>query len=192
MRNRIPKAEARKIVLARRRELTASEAAKKSLMIIERLLTVDDYIRAEKIFTYIPNTHHEVDTKLLINLADGWGKSVFIPKLNEPSDSFRIAQFTSFNELQINSHDYPEPEAAFEAEIEDIDLIIVPCVAVSLLGQRIGYGGQYYDRLLKLSYAPRYTLAFEYQLFREIENDQHDMRIDMIITERRTINTRKN
>ncbi|MGE5680795.1 MAG: 5-formyltetrahydrofolate cyclo-ligase, partial [Bacillota bacterium] len=51
-------------------------------------------------------------------------------------------------------------------------------------------GGGHYDRLLKKAYAPKYVLAFEFQIFDNIETDLHDVRVDKIITERRVINTR--
>ena len=68
-------------------------------------------------------------------------------------------------------------------------MIIIPCVAVSMTGQRVGHGGGYYDDFLRKTYAPKYVLAFEFQIFNEIERQYHNIRIDKIITERRIIDT---
>jgi 5-formyltetrahydrofolate cyclo-ligase len=187
---RTPKSEARKIVLQRMREISPREVETKSNRIKEFLPNTDDFIHAEKIFAYVSNNPAEVNTRKIITLADGWGKSVFLPKLHKPSKSFRRFQFTSFDELIPNEEGFLEPKIGIEEDNSDIDLMLVPRVAVSMLGQRVGYGGGYYDKMLKNSYAPKYVLAFEFQLFKEIELNKHDIRVDRIITERRIIDTR--
>jgi 5-formyltetrahydrofolate cyclo-ligase len=190
MKTRTPKSEARKIVMNRMKEITIKEASSKSGRIMDFLSNTDDFIHADKIFAYVSSNPAEPDTRKIITLADGWGKSVFIPKLHKPSGSFRRFQFTSFSELIPNEEGFLEPVIGIEEDNSDIDLILVSCVAVSMLGQRVGYGGGYYDNMLKKSHAPKYVLAFEFQLFKEIEMDRHDIRIDRIITERRIIDTR--
>jgi len=87
-----------------------------------------------------------------------------------------------------NSEGYYEPIYGMDEDMSDIDLIIVPALAVSISGQRIGYGGGYYDKLLKQTFAPKVVLAFEFQIFDYIESTNFDTRIDKIITERRIIN----
>lgn len=188
--SRTPKAEARKIVLNRMREISPREALSKSEKIKDFLSNTDDFIYAEKIFTYVSNNPAEVDTRKIITLADGRGKSIFLPKLHKSTKSFRRFQFTSFNELIPNEEGFLEPRIGIEENNSDIDLILIPCIAVSMLGQRVGFGGGYYDILLRKSHAPKYVLAFEFQLFKEIELDRHDIRVDKIITERRIIDTR--
>lgn len=187
---RTPKAEARKIVLNRMREISPREVEDKSERIKDFLSNTDDFIHAEKIFAYISANPSEVDTKKIITLADGRGKSIFLPKLHKPSKSFRRFQFTSFSSLIQSEEGFLEPKIGIEEDNSDIDLIIVPCVAVSMLGQRVGYGGGYYDKMLKKSHAPKYVLAFEFQLFKDIELARQDIRVDKIITERRIIDTR--
>jgi 5-formyltetrahydrofolate cyclo-ligase len=186
----IPKAEARKIVLSRRKEITAIEAAEKTEKIKERLSNMDDFVYAQRIFCHISKDKGEVDTRKIINLADGWGKVIFIPKMNKRSKMILRYPFMSWNDLQLNDDGFYEPKMGIDEDMSDVDLIIVPAVAVSTLGQRVGLGGGYYDRLLKKSYAPKYVLAFEFQLFNKIEYNRHDIRIDKIITERRVIDTR--
>jgi 5-formyltetrahydrofolate cyclo-ligase len=45
---------------------------------------------------------------------------------------------------------YFEPTKGFDDDLNGIDLIIVPAMAVSILGQRVGYGGGFYDGCLKI------------------------------------------
>lgn len=186
----VPKSEARRIVLSRANEFTSIESSVKSKKILEKLSQTDDFVYSKKIFTYISHHPWEPDTRSIINLADGRGKSIFIPKLHRASRSFRRFQFTGWNELIKNEKGYLEPKIGIADDMSDIDLIIVPAVAVSLIGQRAGRGGGFYDKLLRNTFAPKFVLAFEFQLFSEIETEHHDVRIDKIITERRIINTR--
>ena len=76
---------------------------------------------------------------------------------------------------------------------EAIGLVIVPGVAFSEDGHRLGMGGGYYDRFLRESapHAYRAALAFDVQLYDEIPTEEHDEKVDYIITESRSIAVRK-
>lgn len=187
----IPKSEARKLVVQRRNELSQIEIRNKTISIIELLKTTDDFIHAKNIFCYVASMKGEVDTKILIDQMIGWGKNVFLPKLNKNTKSFRRFHFTNWDDLIKNSDGYWEPKHGIDEDMSDVDLIIIPALAVSKTGQRVGYGGGYYDKLLRQTYSPKYVLAFEFQVFDYIESSVHDVRVDKIITERRIIDTRK-
>ncbi len=187
----IPKAEARRIVRGRIGEMTETELRHKSDSVIERLLDTDDYNFADKIFAYYSVSGNIVNTKSLINTAQGQGKSVFLPKQHEGYMPGRF-QFTAYDELVKNDLDFLEPKIGIEEDLSDIDLIILPCLAASLLGERIGFEDLYHNPLLRTSFAPKIVLAFEFQVFNRIEYERQDVRIDRIITERRIINTREN
>ncbi len=185
----IPKSEARKLVLERRKELTDVEILERSKKIFERLIEVDDFVYAKKILAYVSAHPGEVDTRKFINYAVGCNKSIFLPKFYSKQKKIRRFHFTEWQDLLINEEGFLEPKIGFDEDMSDIDMIIAPCVAVSMAGQRLGYGGGYYDKFLKKTYAPKYVLAFEFQIFNEIERSRHDIRVDKIITERRVIDT---
>jgi 5-formyltetrahydrofolate cyclo-ligase len=186
----IPKSEVRKLIEKRQREIRRSEIIDKSLKICDRLTQADDFVYANNLFIYISKYPFEVDTKKIIETAEGWGKSVFIPKFNPHTKAFRRAQFTSWEDLVLNEDGFLEPKIGIDDDMVDIDLVLVPCVAVSILGQRVGAGGGFYDALLRKTHAPKYALAFEFQVFTALEYEMHDIRIDRIVTERRIIDTR--
>ena len=78
----------------------------------------------------------------------------------------------------------PEP-APHTAAVppEDIDLLIVPGVAFTLQGDRMGYGGGYYDRFIpRCTRARVLALAFQEQIYDELPTEEHDLRIPLIIT----------
>lgn len=187
----IPKSEARKIVVKRRSELSSIEIRKKTNAIIELLKSTDDFIYAKNIFCYIASMPGEVDTKILIDQMLSWGKNVFLPKLNHHTKTFRRFHFSSWDDIIKNNEGFWEPKYGIDDDMTDIDLIIVPALAVSKSGQRVGYGGGFYDKLLRETFSPKYVLAFEFQLFDYIESSPHDVRVDKIITERRIIEPKK-
>ncbi len=187
----IPKSEARKIVVQRRSELSETEIKRKTKLIINKLKSIDEFVYAKNVYCYINSRTGEVDTRSLITFMDGWGKTIVLPKLNKNTRSFRKAYFTGWNNVVKNNEGYWEPEIAIEEDLSEVDLLIIPALAVSVHGQRVGYGGGYYDKLLKTTFSPRIVLAFEFQIFEYIESNRSDIKVDKIITERRIINTRK-
>lgn len=187
----IPKAEARKTARERFNELTETERKNKSALIIERLVDSDDFNYAKKIFAYLSVSDTIVNTKPLIDIALGRGKSVFLPKKNRPGALPGRFQFTDYDKLIRNDLGFLEPQIGIQEDLSDIDLVILPCEAVSLLGERIGFERMNYNLLLKNSFVPKIVLAFDFQIFNRIEYERQDIRIDRIITERRTIFTRE-
>jgi len=187
----IPKSEVRRIVVQRRKGISADEIRSKTKLIVERLIALDDFISAKKVHSYISTKTGEFDTRYIIDFMSNNGKSIVIPKLNKQSKKFQHASFIGWNKLVKNSEGYYEPPVGYDDDLSGIDLMIVPAIAVSVLGQRVGYGGGYYDLLLKNTGALKIVPAFEFQVFDNIETEVHDMRIDKIVTELRVINTRQ-
>jgi len=65
---------------------------------------------------------------------------------------------------------------------------VVPAVAFDGRGHRIGYGGGYYDTALReFEQASRVGLAFECQVVEQVPEAKHDLAVDWVITESRTI-----
>ena len=80
----------------------------------------------------------------------------------------------------------PETDAFFEPEI-----LIVPLVAFTAKGARLGYGGGFYDRTLQQLRARRATLAigfaYDEQEADKLPFDPNDQPLDMIVTATRVI-----
>lgn len=78
------------------------------------------------------------------------------------------------------------PEPAAHTTIvppEEIDILIVPGVAFTRSGARLGYGGGYYDRFIpRCTRARVLALAFEEQLVTELPAEPHDLYIPELIT----------
>ncbi len=95
----------------------------------------------------------------------------------------------------------PEPDVRENRRvtIKDIDLVVIPGTGFDIQGNRLGYGGGYYDRLLgyeskqlaEVEHIPTVALAFEEQIGEEIPAEPHDIQVDMIITDKRLIRCTK-
>ncbi|WP_167578049.1 5-formyltetrahydrofolate cyclo-ligase [Ammoniphilus sp. YIM 78166] len=180
------KKELRKEILSRRSELDPHIRARKSKQIVEIMLTTPCYQAANYIFSFVP-FGDEPQIKELLSTAIQDGKKVAIPKTVPQSREMIPYLFSGWEELQAGPYGImePNPDQAIEADAKQIDLIIMPGVAFDRMGGRLGYGGGYYDRFLsKLS--PRPTLAalcFDEQIMEEVPMDEHDHRVDILVTD---------
>lgn len=68
-----------------------------------------------------------------------------------------------------------------------MELVVVPAVAYDKNGNRVGRGKGYYDRLLSRTNAFKVGVAYDFQLFDEVEISEFDIPVDMVITESYTI-----
>ncbi|HEY3583930.1 MAG TPA: 5-formyltetrahydrofolate cyclo-ligase, partial [Casimicrobiaceae bacterium] len=75
-----------------------------------------------------------------------------------------------------------------EIALDRFDVVIVPGVAFDARGGRLGYGGGFYDRLLPaMPRAQRIAGAFELQIVARVPAAAHDVGVDWIATEQRTM-----
>lgn len=68
----------------------------------------------------------------------------------------------------------------------------IPGVAFDLKKGRIGYGGGFYDRVLRNTQAFKIGVAFSFQIFEELPLEDHDQKVDIVITEKEIIDGIKN
>ena len=92
--------------------------------------------------------------------------------------------------MTLGYRDIPEPLPALpQIATETIDWVLVPGVAFSPEGSRLGYGGGYYDRLM-ITLQPgvaRIAGAFDAQIVAHIPAASHDLRVDLVVTESRIL-----
>ena len=91
--------------------------------------------------------------------------------------------------LEERGYGFAEPpENAAEIANEGLS-VIVPALAVDETGQRIGYGKGFYDRLLARIAPPANSLAvaYDFQIVAEVPATEHDRRVDVVMTDARTV-----
>ncbi len=181
------KAQARRQCLQRRKDISADILATVSTAIASRVVALDAWSRSRTLHCYVDSMAGEVQTLELIRLALDQGRNVVVPVV-PPDRKRRLlhAQLTSPEEdLATGPMGLRQPPAEL-AEFDDfssLDLIIVPGLAFSKNGDRLGMGGGYYDRFLAEVAAPKIGLVCEQLLLDSIPSTDHDVTMDWVATE---------
>jgi 5-formyltetrahydrofolate cyclo-ligase len=175
--------------LRKRSELNDDEKQIKDNIILEKLFETDLYKNSRNIFTYI-NFGNEINTIKLINRVLKDKKNISVPKTYKETKTMNAVFIPSLKDLKANSMGILEPiDDSVVMKKEEIDLIIVPGTVFDKEFNRIGYGGGYYDRYLEdIAYKNnKVVLAYDFQVIDKIENEEHDVKVDLIITEKQVI-----
>ncbi len=178
------KQEIRIELLARRESI--QQDARGSVSDIITKAFFDSKIAEDKnnVLCYIP-VNNEVETKLLIDDLQAMRKKVFAPAFDKDRGHYVFALFSGWDNLAIGPYDVMQP---FDSEeTERIDLAILPGVAFDLSGNRLGYGKGVYDKLLAPVDCTKIGFAYDFQILDELLVEVHDLKMDMVITEKRII-----
>ena len=173
------KAEARKAAFARRKAAHASAPPGASAL----LSSVLAGYRGVPLAGYMP-IRTEIDPLPAMAEAAAHGP-VGVPVIEGAGLPLRFARWEPGIAMKDGPFGarVPEVETCFDPEI-----LIVPLVAFTASGGRLGYGGGFYDRTLAALRAQRPTLAigFAYaaQEDAELPLEPTDQRLDMVVTER--------
>ncbi len=185
------KAGLRREILARRDAIPPEERRRRSASIAEALFALPEYKSAGTVLFYV-NFRSEVATRRMIEQALSHGKRILAPKVEHHRRELRLFEIKDLSDdLESGYMNIYEPveKRTREASPEEPDMVVMPGVGFDGNGNRLGYGGGYYDRLaLKLKPDVRLVaLAFEEQVVNEIPSLPHDRKTDIIITEKRVI-----
>lgn len=175
---------------ARRGMLSPEEKRQGDAAVCQKVLELAAYRKAETIFCYVA-MGGEIDVTELFRQAWKAGKRVAVPKCGK-SGQMDAREITSLSSLSAGWYGILEPEeGAPVVPPEEIGLAVVPCLACDRHGYRLGYGGGYYDRYLPKIGGVSAVLCRESLLLDEMPKEPFDCRMDWVITERQTADTRK-
>jgi 5-formyltetrahydrofolate cyclo-ligase len=152
------------------------------------------YIAAKTVMWYV-DAGSEVRTRHTLPAALKHGKRVIVPWCVVATNTLELFLLEDMSELVEGAYKILEPKEELRrlpekiVQPKDLDLVMVPGTAFDLRGGRMGQGKGYYDRLLANARpdAPLVGLAFDCQIFDEIPVASHDVFMDMVLTESRTI-----
>lgn len=166
----------------KRKQISPNLYAEKSRAIGEKLQEMDEWRNANSILAYV-STKEEVDTHAIIDAALQQGKKVFVPRVNE--DHMVICPIVGWQQLKPGNFGILEPCTSISpSHPGEIDLILVPGIAFDPRGHRIGYGRGFYDGFLTLTRGLKIGLAFSEQIVDEIPEEEHDVPLDLVITDK--------
>jgi 5-formyltetrahydrofolate cyclo-ligase len=186
------KAELRKRLRGLRMTMPADACAKRSVRIVERLTSHASVVAARSVALFWPIVEkHEVDLRPLDASLRARGVSIAYPAV-DPETRLMTFRFATPDDLDERGFGFREPSAtAREATRGDLDVIVVPAVALDPTGHRIGYGAGFYDRTLPRFAPPAIAIgvAYDFQLVAEVPFTQHDVALPFVVTDGREIPT---
>ncbi len=179
-------------MLATLNKLDKDQHKARSMVIKDRLIDSVEFQNAKTIGITI-SRFPEISTRPIIEAAWAAGKKVAVPKCVQKTKEMDFRLLTSFDELEIAYFNLQEPIMSETEAVckQDIDLQIVPGIAFSPGGYRIGFGGGYYDRYLADFEGNMVSLALEVQIEDEVPRESHDIPVDKIFTDKQIICCRK-
>lgn len=181
----------RKKIILQRKNLSIEKRKFFSQKIVKKFLATEIYKNSSAIMAYIPMTE-EVQLQEFFFDAFDRKKICAIPFTVEKG-IMKPVIFENFDSLEVGEFKILTVKKDFRKFIDEkiFDCVIVPGVAFDVCGKRLGMGGGYYDRFLKLAEnAKKISLAFDFQILENIPTEPHDIPVDLILTEKREICTK--
>jgi 5-formyltetrahydrofolate cyclo-ligase len=183
----IDKKQQRRLAIESRRALTHKERDEKSRAICDLLIKLikdPRYSGVRTIFSY-RGTWDEVNVDAFNDWAVVQGYCVAYP-ISLPDGIMKAAVPAEENAWHRAAYGILEPvmENSKILEPEDIDLVIVPCVAFDDHGNRCGHGAGYYDRFMAcMPPESLIMVAFEAQRSEKLITEETDIPVPTIVTE---------
>ena len=119
----------------------------------------------------------EAPTDRLIERLLADGHTVCCPRI-ERGEMYAVKYGEDFT---ISSYGIREPVG--ERFLDEIDVAVIPFLAVDKQGNRLGYGGGYYDRFLKTCHAKRVAFGYGFQIAGKVPTNALDEKMDVIVTD---------
>ena len=178
-------------IFSKRKHLDKEEIRKKSIEIKNNLYSLPEFKKSKNIIFYV-SFNNEVDTQEIIKeLLIKKEKTIIIPYVVKNNPILQLSELHNFNELEPKTFDILEPKESYIREFnpEKIDIILIPGIVFDLNGHRIGYGYGHYDRFLKTmkNNLIKIGFAYDFQIVNKIPEEQHDVPMDIIVTEKRVL-----
>ncbi|MFO0751945.1 MAG: 5-formyltetrahydrofolate cyclo-ligase [Thermodesulfovibrionales bacterium] len=182
------KASIRRDVLSRRDSIASAQKSGKDEAIRKTLFALSAFQSARFVLLYA-SFRSEVDTFGILRFCLEKGKRVALPRVDAAKGELFLYEIRDMNDLATGCWGILEPIPASERErgVQEMDLIVVPGVAFDEQRNRLGYGKGYYDRLLREKRAEAVALAYEEQIVASLPAEEHDVKMDSIITDQRVI-----
>ena len=180
--------------------MNKSQIRNKTLKIRKKLFDKDLKIDSNKFISFLKKnrlnlknfggyypSNYEIDDLDVLNLLEKKNFKVSLPIIKK-DNQMNFYSWSRGDPLRVNKYGIPEPVSS---KIFYPDILLVPLVAYDNNLNRLGYGRGYYDRYIekleKFKKVIKIGLAFSFQKISSIPINQHDKRLDFIITEKEVL-----
>lgn len=138
------------------------------------------------------STEGIIPTEAIIRKALHIEKGIVLPVFTDAKNSILLYKISDYDkDLGPSDNEVlePDPEKCKKISLEDIDIAIIPGLAFDDKGGRVGFGNNFYSKLItKLPETCRkVSLAYEEQIVDQIQMESRKFTVDIIITDKRVI-----
>ena len=173
------KTELRKAIRQRKRAMTEEEIVAKSQALGKLLRQSDAYREAKTIYGYLPY-NQEVRTVPMLEQALVEGKRVAVPKCY--GEEMRFIYMDDLSQVEKGYAGIPEPVADGPVAEDETALVLMAGLAFDPQGNRMGYGGGFYDKFLAAEpNHPTVALCYDFQMLPHLETEDHDIPVDVVL-----------
>jgi 5-formyltetrahydrofolate cyclo-ligase len=184
------KNDLRAAALARRGALSVEARAGAAQAVAERAFPVE--VRSDAIVSGYWPIRDEIDPMPLMRQLSAKGAQLALPVIIGRDQPLIFRAWTTDAQLLRGQLGIMEPSP--RSDVVEPDIVLVPLAAFDRAGHRIGYGAGHYDRTLEQLRASKPVvaigLAFAVQEIETIPALPHDVRLDYVLTEHRTVDFR--
>lgn len=173
------KKELRRQIRQQKRAMTETEIVEASQRLGELFLACDQYKRAKTIYGYLPY-NQEVRTVPMLEQALRDGKRVAVPKCY--GDEMRFIYMDDLSKVEKGYAGIPEPIADDPVAEDKTALVLMPGMAFTKDGKRMGYGGGFYDKFLAAEPDhPTVALCYGFQMVEDLPTEDYDIPVDCVL-----------
>lgn len=176
----------RKRMRALRKALPREARAARSARITEAALALPELAAPGRVLAFSP-IRGEVELGPLLEALRARGATIALPRVVPESNELTLHVHEAGDPLEESGWGILEPTED-APRVDGLDVVLVPCLAIDLSGQRIGYGRGFYDRMLsEHPEALRVALAYDFQLLAEAPAFDHDVPVHVVVTDARVV-----
>ncbi len=169
----------RRRIREQKKQLSEGYIQETSRKLAELFFATEYYQKAKTIYGYLPY-NQEVRTVPILEQALRDGKKVAVPKVY--GDTMRFIFLDDLTAVADSSMNIPEPVADGPVAQDETALVLMPGVAFDKQGNRMGYGGGFYDKFLAQEpNHPTVALCYALQMVEEIPTEDYDVPVDCVL-----------
>ena len=177
----------RKKMKQKRNALTWEERERAAEDCLRQLKQVPGFEQVTWMYCYMSYLS-ELDTRQMIQSFLKEGKRVAVPKVQGAEMEFY--EISDLSDCVSGAYGIPEP-IGNAAPVTDAGWILMPGLAFDPQGNRLGYGGGFYDKYLeKHDNLVKIALAYDFQIISSVSAEIYDKPVDYIVTPERILKTK--
>lgn len=174
--------------------ISLQQKKEQSINVLKKLCALKQYQDSKRISIYL-STKDELDTLPILKHMFDTGKEAFVPRYEgKDMDMVKLKSLEDYETLPLTKWNIKQPSLTECREnaldTGGLDLIILPGVAFTMSGKRLGHGMGYYDKYLKICFGRQATrpylvaVGFKEQIQEDIPTNKDDMFVDIVLVDK--------